>query len=113
MGVRLTASIVLAAVLTAAGTYGPNDRAAWDPPARYAGPYAGQLVERVLPQWRVPAACVALGQGYSATMRGCALRSGNTCTVVRMADRYGRATPDAVRRHELGHCNGWPSNHPE
>jgi hypothetical protein len=100
-----------AQAVAGAGTYGKNDRAEWDPPAQYAGAYAGELVEHVLPQWRVPAACAALGAPWSATQRGCALVRGDTCTVVRMADRYGKATPDAVRRHELGHCNGWSSNH--
>lgn len=99
------------AVAAHAGAYGKNDRAEWNPPARYAGAYAGKLVEHVMPQWRVPAACARLGEPWSPTQRGCARVSNGTCTVVRIAERYGKATPEAVRRHELGHCNGWSADH--
>ncbi len=26
--------------------------------------------------------------------------------------KQNRVTLDAVRRHEIAHCNGWPQSHP-
>jgi hypothetical protein len=98
-----------------------NDRPSWNPPARYDRPYDGRLIEYPLPQQAVRRYCVKLGAEYGRDLgggmhqRGCAVRldGGKTCIIAYINKRYGLATPEAVRRHEIGHCNGWPANHPD
>lgn len=112
-----SALALLLSLLTAPALAGPRD-AEWNPPARYAGSYTGKLIERRLPQHLVVGACNALFAKHrfaaKATLqqRGCSVHVGNTCTIIIIDRRYGLASPEAVRRHELGHCNGWGADHP-
>lgn len=49
------------------------------------------------------------------TTMGCAKPRGNTCTIILREDAFIRSlgwTTAIVLRHEMAHCNGWPSNHP-
>ena len=89
------------------------------PPPQYDMPPSMPVLERVLPydeverickgSWRVlmPGehiyGCARAGIVWDGTAQK--FVPGNGCVVVRVDE-------EAVRRHELGHCNGWPANHP-
>jgi hypothetical protein len=93
-------------------------QATWDPPARYDKPFPGRTVVRQLPPRQVANACRELfgARGLDIAVglaqRGCAVHLGDQCQIISI-DRpaYG-TTPEAVIRHERGHCNGWPADHP-
>lgn len=101
----------------------PANKAEWNPPARYAGAYDGKLIEWRLPRDQVARECARLAKVYfnvekaqSPQSRGCAFRwnrnGQKTCHIIYIDKPFGLSTPQAVRQHEIGHCNGWPSNHP-
>lgn len=97
---------------------GKNDPE-WNPPTRFDHVYSGRLTIRYLPQKQVVAACSKLFAQYrvaaksSLVQRGCsAITSGTSCTVILIDKPFALATPKAVLRHETGHCNGWPADHP-
>jgi|SRR6185369_5070413 len=92
----------------------------WNPPYRFDHAYTGKLTVVYLPQKQVVAACAKLFAKYkvsatsSLVQRGCsAITSDTSCTVIVVDKTYMHATPKAVLRHERGHCNGWPSSHPD
>lgn len=114
LGVLLSALLICGSA-----NAGVND-STWNPPARFDFPYKGELTVKRLPQVDVVEACRVLFTLYdvqakaSLTSRGCAvITSKNSCIVVTVDKTYKRATPEAVLRHEMGHCNGWPANHPD
>jgi hypothetical protein len=53
---------------------------------------------------QVTAACWAQGLDQQHLWAGCATRAKGTCTIFRIDNAR-------VRRHEYGHCNGWPPDH--
>jgi hypothetical protein len=83
------------------------------PPPQYDHTPTIPVIEHVLTSDRVDAICQArhaLGwdgrappPGYRFS--GCAHVTPQSCEVWRIDD-------GTVRRHELGHCNGWPVDHP-
>jgi hypothetical protein len=79
-----------------------------EPPARYDHPYAGPVVERVVPEAEVRSLCMSMGA--DAIGVACSWQSNGTCYIVLPSD--GRAPVEAFRRHEIAHCNGWPADHP-
>lgn len=99
---------------------GKND-ATWNPPPEYDHPYSGKLEKRYRPQAKIMAECSALfvadtGNSIGAYpgMKGCSIQKPGHCIVVvidkpvAMKGRPGvLITPEAVLRHEIGHCNGW------
>ena len=102
--------------------YRPHDRASLtltadkvsQPPPQYAGTYRGKLTVITLPRAQTTARCYAMGARASflaCTTRS--LRGPDQCIMVLPAvgDGITPAIQAAVRRHELGHCNGWPSDH--
>ena len=114
---RALAAAVLSAFCATSALANP-DRAEWNPPARFDHPFSGKLVVRRLPQPEVIAACRDLVRGLASVavtyrQRGCARLRDGRCTII-MIDRPFRGTrPEAVLRHEVGHCNGWPADHPQ
>lgn len=97
---------------------GKND-SEWNPPARFDHAYPGKLTVRYLPQKQVVTACAKLFAEYkvaaksSFNQRGCSAITGTSCTVILIDRTYALATPKAVLRHEIGHCNGWSASHPD
>lgn len=98
---------------------GPND-ATWNPPKRFDHPYKGQLFERTLPQPQVVIECRELYVRWGADpnkvtylMLGCSHHTNTKCLVIYMNQNFGPTTPQDIRRHEIGHCNGWPADHPD
>lgn len=86
------------------------------PPAPFDHPFAGHIAERPMPLWEIPAARCRL---YGDHEFACAWVEMGTdgvpiCHMIMPIE--GPDTPTAwlaqVERHELGHCNGWPANHP-
>lgn len=83
------------------------------PPPRYDHAPEMAIYDRVLSRERVNALCHDLGgldwNGKKADDKviflGCSHRSPEGCEIWRINDAI-------VRRHEIGHCNGWPASHP-
>jgi hypothetical protein len=97
---------------------GVNDPS-WNPPRRFDHAFAGKLTIKRLPQRDVEKACRALFVKHKIPVvsltnwRGCsAPLSKRSCIIIVVNKTFMRATPKAVIRHEVGHCNGWPANHP-
>lgn len=95
------------------------------PPSKYDKPYGGRLVEWKVPLGRAAAKCNGLARDLGQTpnhpyridgrpLYGCAYPFKGECYIVWSFDPSGRdkAMADNVRRHEIGHCNGWPAGHP-
>lgn len=113
--------LIAAAALLMAGPAlaGKNDPT-WDPPAIFDHAFKGRITEIRLSQPLVNSRCLSLAKDHGFTLltsmeqRGCAARTfTGSCVIVTVNKTYKGATPAAVRRHELGHCAGWPANHPE
>lgn len=91
----------------------------WDPPAQYDRPFAGEEAIHLLPQREVPAACERLfdwaGLEIETTpnQKGCAAFKGKVGVIISIDAPFQGVTPEAVIRHERGHLNGWPADHPE
>lgn len=99
----------------------PANKPAWNPPARYVGPYDGKLIEWRLPREQVARECARLARVYrnvekaqNPQQRGCAFvwKEQKVCHIIYIDKPFGLSTPEAVRQHEIGHCNGWPADHP-
>lgn len=115
-------SLIVAMALAASPAVafaGKND-ANWNPPSRFDHSFRGELIERRIPQKQVVAACRKLFLKYgihataSDTQRGCAaIASPRRCIIVYVDKTFMGAKPSAVRRHEIGHCNGWTADHSE
>jgi hypothetical protein len=78
-----------------------------EPPARYVR-WTDRL-ETILPAGEVGRLCQAMaGKPPPAgnVYHGCAHKVAGRCLITRVED-------PGVARHELAHCNGWPSGHPQ
>ena len=79
------------------------------PPSQYDHPPQIPVIEKVVPWNELQQLCRARerpiynGTGYGVW--GCAIVKGGKCYVARL-------NVPGVRQHELGHCNGWPKDHP-
>lgn len=79
------------------------------PPVEYDHPYSGILVtttahsiEELKTLCKPPA------------MLGCSYRYGNGCMIVLAPEADIKAagwSVEIIKRHEVGHCNGWPPDH--
>lgn len=91
------------------------ERTFWNPPARFDHPYHGRLIIKRIPQDRIVKACSALlsplGIPAHMNQRGCSYEINKHCTVYIINRPYHGTTPQAVLRHEIGHCNGWNASH--
>jgi hypothetical protein len=77
-----------------------------EPPARFNHPYAGHVIERVLPLAEARQACAHMGVQADA----CSWLAHNTCYLV--IPRNGPVKSlSAYIRHERAHCNGWGEDH--
>jgi hypothetical protein len=94
------------------------------PPAQYDKPYTAGVMEThtlTLPEIQKRCAKAGFGHGRLACT---IVRSQGRCSVYlpRVGERglYEGTTPVVItsalqaglRRHERGHCNGWPADHP-
>jgi hypothetical protein len=77
------------------------------PPHAYDHPYSGHVIERVIPLAQARALCGKRGVRGDA----CSWIERGACYVV--IPRGGPVKALAsYRRHEVAHCNGWPTSHP-
>jgi hypothetical protein len=76
-----------------------------EPPAQYAHPYHGQVIEHRVSQ----AELIQLCRGPAT---GCSWVNAGACHLALPNYEKDRPLLALMRRHELGHCNGWPSYHP-
>jgi hypothetical protein len=74
-----------------------------EPPAIYVRPFAGPVIERVLPLNQARAACAKRGVRADA----CSWASKGSCYVVIPSAGAPVKNLAAYRRHETAHCNGW------
>ncbi len=93
-----------------------HDRKEWNPPTRYDHPFKGTLIEESLPRKDVMKLCPRLLDQFEIpgeVTRGCSiLVRPDVCIVIYIDEPYHGTLPEAVKRHELGHCNGWGADHP-
>lgn len=96
---------------------GPNDPT-WNPPTRYDHPFTGEVVLKRYEQRYLKSACDDLFARYHIKvettygMRGCSAAKDNHCEILTIDRTFQGVTPNAALRHEMGHCKGWPADHP-
>lgn len=107
--------ILALALLPSAALAGKRDPE-WNPPAAYDHQFVGELRIHAVPVEEVAKTCQALYRhfGYrwswaaSSSWHGCSSgKQFSSCDVVVPLGPIMRATPAAILRHEVGHCNGW------
>lgn len=115
---KLLIALAAVSLISSSPAFAGKTDATWNPPARFDHAYTGKLTVRYLPQKQVVTACEKLFAKYkvaaksSFNQRGCsAITSKTSCTVIVIDKTYALATPKAVLRHEIGHCNGWSASH--
>lgn len=78
------------------------------PPIEYDHPYHGELVVNyVMSPDEMNRRCY----GTSLQIVGCAFLGDGHCTIL-ILDGVVPKVRDILLRHEIGHCNGWPRDHP-
>jgi hypothetical protein len=84
------------------------------PPKQYDHPYKGNLVVHVVgSQQEVRRLCPGSAFSWIGAL-GCAHLGKYWCVVVMAPDDVitkAGFPPELIKRHEIAHCNGWPSNH--
>jgi hypothetical protein len=76
------------------------------PPPRFDHAYNGPAIEWVLPD--VDAKCRKAGITDDGIILGCSFKIGDACVVL-LRERHPLLAQ--LRRHEIGHCNGWTREH--
>lgn len=109
MGLRQYVAIAL----LLAGTFpalAAREDPEWNPPPEFDFPYPGEIDWKKYPQPKVVEECSKMSNGKLTALdrRGCSkILSPTKCLIITVDKPYKRATPEAVFRHEQGHCNGW------
>jgi hypothetical protein len=107
----ILAALSVSAALTTGAAASPLE-----PPERFDHPYPGDVQINLMDSRFVGKKCREWCAGRSpADAVGCAWvadDSARTCVVV-IAARTKKAPIEAILRHEIAHCNGWPADHPE
>jgi len=98
--------------------YAPNrGNVKFLPPAEYDHKYEGRLQVIRGSASLIAHLCPAPSPGYRMTCCAIRMAEGRECLVVLADDdlllRVGVYDSKIVLRHEIGHCNGWPSHHPD
>ncbi len=81
------------------------------PPPQYDHKFAGQIIEKRLPFSEIQKLCKG---GLACSWPGLVIKdkdgkvTGTYCLM--LLPQHDRGT---LKRHETGHCNGWPRNHPD
>lgn len=84
------------------------------PPVEYDKPYKGKLTVETVPDQETLARFCGAAYVPGKTL-GCASHDATSCRVLLVPDEIIKArgwTRALMLRHELGHCNGWPGDHP-
>lgn len=85
------------------------------PPPEYDHHYEGHLILKVVNDHLE--LLILCGQEKKPATLACARRAvdGERCWVFMLSDELIKQrgyTPEILMRHEIGHCNGWPGDHP-
>lgn len=94
----------------------------FDPPSRYIHDFNGELKIERYTQPFVYSQCAHMYEkaGHSIDLAiidasaivGCSvLETPTRCRIIMIVEPHRGSTPRDVFLHELGHCNGWPSDH--
>jgi hypothetical protein len=82
------------------------------PPVEFDHYYEGDLTIKVVPDLiSLRAAC----SNEKENILACAWHNSKSCVIYMVEDRVMRErgwTTGLLLRHEIGHCNGWPGDHP-
>jgi hypothetical protein len=106
--------IVLLCLLLASPAIAGKTDTTWNPPTRFDHPYSGTMIIHRLPQAQIVKTCADVIGKRSMIQHGCSsLPKDNRCEIWIVEKTYMGASPESVLRHEIGHCNGWPGNHPD
>jgi hypothetical protein len=81
------------------------------PPAEFDMPYPGQTDLTIVDSSNVVNECSTDTFRAPFGTAGCAWVESGTCHIV-VALHSPRANVGDLIRHERGHCNGWPADHP-
>jgi hypothetical protein len=108
-------TLALALIVTPAATGARAEGPRLVPPKEYDRPFSGTVI--VVPardQKHVREMCprAAFNPGFPAL--ACAYLEATVCRIVMAPDADIKAAgfpPELVKRHEIGHCNGWPADH--
>jgi hypothetical protein len=85
------------------------------PPAEYDHPYEGDLTIKIVATLEELYALCGLKEDITPNALACAFPSSNSCIFLLVSDEIMRKrgwTTGLLFRHEIGHCNGWPGDHP-
>jgi hypothetical protein len=84
------------------------------PPPEYSKPYRGQVRWRHVSLAEVQRLCGGFGVRAYVIIYACAVPEGTHCLVVmpKIGGPITREVWQRLRAHELGHCAGWPGDHP-
>ncbi len=79
------------------------------PPPEYRKPYTGELTINRVPLDDIPVKCKQL-----PNVLGCAYwdRTAQAWCRIYIPDNVTPSLQKDILAHELGHCNGWPGDHP-
>jgi len=73
------------------------------PPSQYDHPYRGHVIEQRLSAAQIARLCP--GEACATVIKG-------VCHIMLPNGEKDRRVIALMRRHEIGHCNGWPASHP-
>ena len=108
--------LVLVALLVATSTAVMAAGERLVPPKEYDHPFAGELivltafdqddVRRLCPNAKFSSTIGALGCAPDIGPKRCRIVLAPDADIIKAG-----FLPEMVRRHEIGHCNGWPADH--
>jgi hypothetical protein len=114
------AALLASTIAPAAAVSGANDSLIL-PPAVYDKPFPGRVIENTAVDMDDMAGLCSPNPKAGIAM-GCSIHFDDSltgkpraCYVYFAPDWYLQrfsVTREAVRRHEIAHCNGWPQSHP-
>jgi len=85
------------------------------PPVEYDRVYDGDLTIKIVPDMISLQAACASNKPVPGLMLACAWHDAKSCVIYMVEDRIMREhswNTGLLLRHEIAHCNGWPSDHP-
>jgi hypothetical protein len=75
-----------------------------EPPAQYDHPYRGQIIEQRLSALEIMRLC-------HGPTTACSGVSKSVCHLLLPRDERDNRLIALIRKHEIGHCNGWSDSH--
>lgn len=105
--------LTLLASPAVAGLHDPE----WNPPARFEQTFPDHIVIHKVDPADVISSCQRLIDSRRIAMKaygthGCSVGGNSDCEVVIPSRPVEGAAPASILRHEIGHCSGWPVDHP-